>query len=283
MIMTVRMPAAHGPGLAERMGGTQMWPLSGIAVAPIRSDPISASIPSGHPWNRPEWKALDTHGPACDVSSMFWIALAAQISAPAPEMQKSWFSADDVPSYLVDAAPGIWQVPVRVIVAPDGKVRSCDVESAGGMANLKSLTCGIMMRRGKFRAANVDGVPTFGVYRTNVKWAVTDGPFDTSKVMSADLEVALNQLPAGTKSPTHVRVAFVVDSTGTKSACVADTTRSFDIVENDPALIPVACDQVMKSYSATPAKDAQGKPVLSVQTAVVRFVTGERSLRTPKN
>jgi hypothetical protein len=202
---------------------------------------------------------------------MFWIALAAQISAPIPETPTSWFSPNDMPIYLLQEGSGFWQVPIRVNVRPDGKVRSCDVEAAGGVPDLNELTCRLIMRRAKFQPARIEGIPSAAVYRTSIMWVVADAPWDTSKAINADVDVAIERLPTGLKSPTFVRVMFAVDTMGSKSSCAADTSKGLQRIENHPALVPVACQQIMEMYRASPATDVTGRPVLSVQSALVRF------------
>lgn len=203
---------------------------------------------------------------------MFWIALAAQLSAPQPTNRTNWFSADDVPRYLMEQGTGVWQVGIRVNVAPDGKIEDCEVEKSDGVPDLNKLTCEIVIVRAKFRPAHLaDGSPAYGVYRTSVKWAVSDEPSDISKITSPDLDVTVAALPRGVKSPSLVRVMFAVDATGKASSCIAEPWPDFDKSENNPALVPVACEQILQHYTATPAKDAAGRPVASVQDALVRF------------
>jgi hypothetical protein len=117
----------------------------------------------------------------------------------------------------------------------------------------------------------MDGSAGFGVYRTTINWVIADAPWDTSKVSNPDLELTVNALPARLKSPSLVRAMFSVDQQGHPSSCVAEPAPSLEHAENDPALVPVACEQLMKSYTAVPAKDETGKLVPSIQDALVRF------------
>ena len=201
---------------------------------------------------------------------MFWIALAAEITAPSPSSPHRWFSGNDVPQYLIKRDSGLWLVPIRISVAADGKVRDCQAEATGQVPSLDEYTCGIIRHRAKFRPAQIDGVPAFGVYRTSIMYIVADAPWDTSKVSSPDMDVALKSLPAGLESPTLVKVAFAVDTNGEKSSCTGDGSAGLERVNNRPDLVAVACDQIMKSYRATPAT-VSGQPVVSVQNALVRF------------
>jgi hypothetical protein len=207
---------------------------------------------------------------------MFWLAVAAQLSAPAPVHAYTWFSPEDVPAYLIERGSGLWWVRARVTVAPDGRIQRCEVEGTSGIADLDKLTCRLILRRGKFRAAHLaDGTAAFGVYRTSIRWAVAESSFDLSAFSNPDVEVSAQRLPQGAKSPGLVGLMFKVDQDGEISSCEAEPPQSFSHAENNPALVPVACVQLMKIYKATPAKNAAGQPVQSVQDALVRFVVGD--------
>jgi hypothetical protein len=205
---------------------------------------------------------------------MLWIALAAsaQLSAPLPKNLRKWFYADDTPSYLIAKGDGLWFVSVRVSVGFDGALNGCRVEGSSGIPQLDALTCRKILRRAKFVPATAaDGSPAFGVYRTSIKWAVASAPWDTSKVSHPDVEVQVQSLPPDVKSPTLVRVMFAVDQSGDIGSCLAEPTKSFEHVDNNPALVPIACDRIAKSYKPVPAKDEAGNAIPSVQDALVRF------------
>ncbi len=206
---------------------------------------------------------------------MFWIALAAQIAAPVPGDGTLWFRPDDTPVDLLIKGTGLWQTSVRLTVTPEGTLQSCDIEKSSGIRDLDNWTCKLLLRRAKFQAARIDGAPTFGVFRTSIIWAVADAPWDTSKMAIPDIEVSVRQLPAGLASPTYVRVMFVVDEAGAKSSCTAEDLKTPDRKTNHPALVPVACEQVLKLLNAAPVTDRTGKRVVSVQNARVRFSAPE--------
>jgi hypothetical protein len=198
---------------------------------------------------------------------MLWMALAAQLSAPVPTNLGNWFSNDDFPGYLVEEQPGVWLVGVRVRVGPDGAVQGCDVESTSGVERLDALTCKTVRQRAKFRpAVSANGSPAAGVYRTYVGWDVTRAPATTSHVSNAMLNLTVQNLPSGVPSPAAVRVMFAVDQQGDISSCSSEPTQAFELVNNVPALVSVACEQLAKTYKPTPAGP-------SVQDAIVRFST----------
>lgn len=205
---------------------------------------------------------------------MLWIALAAaaQLSAPVPKNLRKWFYADDTPSYLIAKRDGLWLVSVRIGVRPDGAIDGCQVEVSSGLAQLDALTCSKILRRAKFVPATAaDGSPAFGVYRRSITWAVSSAPRDTSDARRPDVQVQVRELPPDVKSPTFVSVMFAVDRSGNIGSCRAEPTKSFEHVDNDPALVPIACDRLAKSYKPVPAKDAGGNAIPSVQDALVRF------------
>jgi hypothetical protein len=198
---------------------------------------------------------------------MLWIALAASLSAPVPTNLGNWFSNDDFPGYLVEQQPGIWLVGVAAMVGPDGAVANCSVESSSGVARLDQFTCKTVKERARFRpAVSVSGSPAVGVYRTYVGWDVTRAPATTSHVSNAVLNLSVQSLPNGIKSPAAVRVMFAVDQKGRISSCAAEPTQPFELVDNNPALVSVACEQLTRTYQPKPASP-------SVQDAVVRFST----------
>jgi TonB family protein len=211
---------------------------------------------------------------------MLWIALAAQLSAPVPTNLPGWFAFDDFPAYLVNRDPGVWAVGIRVIVGPDGAVQGCQVESSSGDSGLDQLSCRKVVQGASFRPAmSPAGTAAPGVYRTYIAWDVTKAPSATSRVSNADLNLSVASLPPGIHSPAAVRVMFAVDAQGRMTSCESEPTQGFEQVEKDPALVAVACDQLMKSYKPVPAKTSAGEPVPSVQDAIVRFSVQSQASR----
>jgi hypothetical protein len=181
-----------------------------------------------------------------------------------------------VPVWLLQK-DGTWNVGVRLALAPDGTLRVCYAEKSSGIADLDRLTCNLIEKRARFQAAHwIDGSTVTGVYSTTVTWSVStpfEGPpqFAPQRGGNADLDISVNQLPPGLKSPALARVMFAVDPTGNMSSCTAESGDNFVHAENDPALVPIACDQVLKSYKPIPVKNSAGAAVPSVQDALVRF------------
>lgn len=207
---------------------------------------------------------------------MFWIALAAQLSAPVLTNLDHWFDADDVPQYLLAKSNGVWLVSIRMTVNANGAIQRCEIEKGSGISDLDNFTCHLASRRGRFQPARSgDGSAVFGVYRTFVTWAVSDAPWDVSQISRPDLDLHMPNLPSGVRSPTLVHTMFAVDAKGQMSGCTVEPKPKPKRDENDPALVPIACDQLMKSFRPVPATDGNGLPVPSVQDALVRFSTNK--------
>lgn len=204
---------------------------------------------------------------------MLWIFLAAHLSAISgdPDKLQSLFTADDVAVDLVGDG-NVRRVGVRVTVDPTGVPRNCTAEFSSGVRKLDEYTCLIIMRRARFQPTlGPNGEPQFRVFRTEITWAVNASGGDAG----ADLDLTVTHLPTGLSDPTSVRLQFQVDEAGHPSDCRAEDGPAGDKSSAD--LLAIACDQLLRSYVATPATDAAGKPVRSLQDAVVRFSTKPRT------
>ena len=204
------------------------------------------------------------------------LAAAAQVSAPIPMNIKEWINPTDWPAFMTQKLDGYWDVGVRLVVAADGSLRACIIQTGSGIHNLDEFTCDLIRKRSRFKAAKwIDGSPTTGVYTTTVAWISTTmgfiDPMRPPKGHDADLDISVSQLPPSAKSPSLVRAMFAVDASGKIPSCAAETSENYLRAENDPALVPIACDQVQKSYLPLTLKDSSGNPVRSVQDALVRF------------
>jgi hypothetical protein len=211
---------------------------------------------------------------------MMWLALAAQLSLPVPADAgvpdvRAVFFVDDFPAYL-QAAGVSRTVYTRTTVRPDGTIQGCVAEASSGDAKLDAYTCGIIVKRATFRPARwTDGTPVYGVVRVPVRWAVSNGlPSyeDSLRATVPDLELSVNRLPKGAHSIVGVSLEIAADESGRPVTCVdyppfgrTDAKRHF------PELVPIACQQVMTSLSVSPAVDASGNAVRSVQGVSVHF------------
>lgn len=206
---------------------------------------------------------------------MFWIALASQLSAPLPLNFTRWFTPEDMPAYVQQAAI-TRRVQIHVIVRTDGTLQGCSIEATSGDSGLDALTCELVHKRAKFQPARwVDGTPAYGIYRLPVVWAIGD-PSEFSKMPPmGDFEATVNRLPKGVHSPAAVGVMLAAEADGHISSCgeISPLWRppppSAKAVS---VLVPIACDQIAKVYKPIDVNDDAGKPVRSVQTASVVFM-----------
>lgn len=208
---------------------------------------------------------------------MFPLFLAAQLSAPMPVNQRvpdvrAIFRAEDFPSYLT----GSRTVYTRTTVRPDGSVQGCVAEVSSGDAWLDAYTCGLIVKRANFAPAKwSDGSAVYGVVRVPVDWAIRNSlptREQSLKAITPDLELSVNQLPKGAGRLIGISLEVEADEKGKPQTC----ERAPVIAKGDPAqlfpeLVSIACQQVMTSFTVTPAVDETRRPVRSVESVSVYF------------
>jgi hypothetical protein len=195
---------------------------------------------------------------------MIWLLALAQSTAPTATNMAGLFRAEDTPVAIM---PGnvLKSVNTAVTVTPQGKIQDCKVEVSSGIQKLDAHTCALLIRRAKFRPAiDRDGTSIYGVYRTQIDWWVGDGYPPRGRTIP-ELSLTVNALPPKTKSPALLRLMFRVDASGHVSDC------SLQDKKGDPALVKLGCEELIKSYTATPARNLAGALVASVQMATVQF------------
>jgi TonB family protein len=170
---------------------------------------------------------------------MFWITLAAQLSAPLSK--EMWFKGTDTPVAQL-AKIGHARVLIRITVDPNGALLGCNVEESSGDALIDGLACKLTRQRARFVPARAsDGSPSYGVRRLPVHWLISPEPLP----LQGDMTVLVNRLPKGLKSPAVVLVAFAADSQGRISSCGADDKN------RTPELVAMACEQLRKQYTSS--------------------------------
>ena len=206
---------------------------------------------------------------------MYWIALAAQLSLPSPDV-RTIFSYKDMPVNVM--ADGINRfVSTRTTIRPDGTPQECTHEGRGsGDPKLDGYTCVLILKRARLRPAKwVDGSPSYAVVRVPVSFSL-DGPPSNDEIQKSypdDMDISVNRLPESAHGQAIVPVVIAVDENGRVVGCdgahsVIEPDR---MIEFFPDLVPPACQQMISQFTAIPAKNASGTPVHSVQTAFVRF------------
>ena len=196
---------------------------------------------------------------------MLWIALAAQLSAPEPKFM--WLSIDDTPVKELSTRD-FAVVRLRLTISPNGRVAGCDPEHASGNVRIDNYTCDLARRRALFEPArSAEGAPSYGIHRVTVVWSKV--PLDINP--SGDLRAKLSSRPKGVHLPAVVRVMFAVSKAGQISGCTDEPPALSGMKRNNPTLLPIACDQLVKNFRIGPAIDENGQPVESIQNAAVVF------------
>jgi len=192
---------------------------------------------------------------------MISLLLLAQLTAATPA--GPLFTYEDVPVDHLEDGERV-AVLARVTVGPDGRVLDCDIEASSADPRVNAHMCNTA-KRGRFQPASKDGRPTYGVYRAVTSWWLSGDRLEFPPSSTTDLDVSLNRLPAGIRSPTRVEFTMAVSADGRLTECQAGTNGAH------PVLVKIGCEQLGKALAPRPAKTAAGAPVESVQTAAVLF------------
>jgi hypothetical protein len=130
--------------------------------------------------------------------------------------------------------------------------------------------CAAFEQRATFRPAVwADGSSSYGVFRFTFK-LFRDRP-RPSKSNPVDLDVRVDRKAYAGQVPAFVRVVFAVDQDGRPGDCISAAPFDPNVAANQPSLVPLACDAVIHHFVPRAAKDESGKPVRSVQNAIVRI------------
>lgn len=197
------------------------------------------------------------------IGSLLVSAVVATTSAsPLP-----WFNVDDYPT---KAFAREWQgvTSFEVIVAPDGRPTECKVTKSSGYDMLDRQACYVAMHRPKFTPASAEGRSAYGVYRSQVVWARPDRTPNMQRDLGPDLEISVNQLPAGSGGLLGVRVAYLVDTQGSPSDCTAIG----DSRGQPSVIVDVACKALLQQLPHQPVT-ADGATVAAVRTAAVKVTS----------
>lgn len=204
---------------------------------------------------------------------MVWEVLAAALlSTPEAIRYDRWFSADDMP-VEVEMRGRLKRVDIRTIVRPDGTLKACEVISGSGDQKLDLFTCDLVKKRGKYKPAKwIDGSPAFGTDGVPIIWAAGSDPY----LPGTDLVIEVNKLPSGVRSPNVVGLMVAVDENGRTLECAPQPSGPTRRVTDHPALVQIACAQILESFNAKALIDDSGNPVRSVQNIRVTFQSAQR-------
>jgi TonB family protein len=192
---------------------------------------------------------------------MLWIALAAAAAA-APDKLKPIVMADDYPATAVRKGEEGYVV-AQAVVAPSGVVDNCSIVVSSGFLELDRATCAIIKNRARFTPAkDIDGRKIFGVYRAPVTWSL--GRF-RAPPPAPDLDVTINQAPAGASLPLQIEVSYRVSAGGNVDDCHLSSSQSAPQV-----LVNLACQAVARPPVEI-IKDHNGRPVDAMNYAKARF------------
>lgn len=192
--------------------------------------------------------------------------LVSAVIATTPATPLPWFDLNDYPTKAFERE---WQGTTNfdVIVDPQGRSIDCKIAKSSGHEILDRQACWVAIKRARFSPAiGADGERAFGVYRSQVVWSRPDRT-GVQRNLGPDLEISVNQLPAGTAGPTAVKLAYFVDAHGSPSAC----TPLPDSARQPKQLVDLACQALFQQLPRE-AVTANGSAVAAVKTAAVRVI-----------
>ena len=192
--------------------------------------------------------------------------LAGAVIAVTSASPLPWFTVDDYPTKAFERE---WQgvTNFEVIVDQSGRPADCKITKSSGYEVLDKQACYVATKRAHFTpASGANGERTYGVYRSQVVWARPDRDVASlQRELGPDVEVTVNQLPAGTIGPLAVKLAYFVDAQGNASACTP-----LPASNGDPAaIVDLACKALIQQVPHQ-AVTARGATVAAVRTAAAK-------------
>lgn len=200
------------------------------------------------------------------MPALLSVVLAGAAAVPAvPVQPNTWFTSKDNPKTALAVADR-GQVAYRIDVAPDGTAIRC---TPAEDTDLGRKVCELVMKHARFQPAKDDqGQAAYGLHDGVASFLMPGGGRRPDR---SRLAVTVDSLPGGAASPAYAKVAFAVDSSGAIGGCASTPGERRRNMQTIEALGPAACAALAKDFRPTPARDAAGTPVVSVQSAIVRF------------
>ena len=192
--------------------------------------------------------------------------LLSTVIATTPTTPLPWFDLNDYPTKAFERE---WQGTTNfdVIVDPTGRSTDCKIAKSSGHEMLDRQACWVALKRARFTPAiGSNGERAFGVYRSQVVWSRPDRA-GLQRDLGPDLEISVSQLPAGTREPAAIKMAYFVDVQGSPSAC----TPLPDSAKQPGPLIDLACQALFAKLTRDPVT-TKGSTVAAVKTAAVKVV-----------
>lgn len=175
-------------------------------------------------------------------------------------------SAHDYPPSAMDAGEE-GPVAFEALIAPDGSIDKCTVIVSSHHPVLDAATCKIVQARARFAPAeDAAGKPAYGIFRSVITWSL--GNIISGK-LDSQLELQVNQAPAGVKLPIDMKLSYWTQPDGRATQCKL----SKDSSGAPPELAELACNAIT-SQPPEVITNSKGQPVRASNNMVVRFSVG---------
>ncbi|MET0373276.1 MAG: energy transducer TonB, partial [Rhizorhabdus sp.] len=205
--------------------------------------------------------------------------LIAAVVAAEPYEPRGWIRPLDYPpSAFRQTRGGV--TAFELTFSAEGKPMRCAIAHSSGWEDLDKATCDLVLVRARATPAlDPAGRPTVFVYRSSHRWFMEGMKPKAASPLRHDIERELEKLPSGVAAPARVEVAFIVGLDGRISDCSPvkpanpNGRRFRESQQASASLWTEACRIVAAEARPSPALDAAGQLVVSVQTMRISFTT----------
>lgn len=190
------------------------------------------------------------------------IAAASSLTAPQAPATSPIRIEDYPDGATLDGQKGA--VVFNLGIDPQGKPMTCNVEDVIGV-DFSKLTCRRFMNARFKPAADRNGQPTFGSYRTVMNFWLPDPSSVSDYPRKLAPETTLKVKPVrGLTSHTEVKVIALIDSQAKVTECEGAATA-------DARLVTTACQRLKSEWKDKVRTDGSGKPVAFVRALTIAF------------
>jgi len=197
--------------------------------------------------------------------------MQAPPARPNPPHVQGLISADDYPPRAM-AKGEEGTVVFDALVGPDGSVDKCTIAVSSGYADLDQATCSIVQRRARFvPARDAKGAAIYGIFRQVINWSLGNL---VGGHLEPELELQINEAPAGVKLPLVMTLSYVSQVDGSASNCRLDSSAPTSSAPPPPqVLVDLACNSIVGGPRDI-VRNSHGQPVEANRTMTARFSLG---------
>lgn len=191
------------------------------------------------------------------------LLMAVQPPAAGSSHVQPVITSDDYPRSAADAGEE-GPVAFEALVGPDGRVDKCTVIVSSRYSDLDAATCRVVQTRARFSPAeDSSGRPAYGIFRGVITWSLGNATHGT---LDPQLELNINQAPAGVKLPMVMTLSYWTQPDGRATDCKLGEGSADAPAE----LADLACKSIL-SQPPEVITNSKNQAVRASNNMVVRF------------